>query len=114
MAHFAQLDESKIVIQVVVTDNEDPNGDEGYQWLIENLGGQWVKTSFNGTIRKNFAGAGFVYDETCDAFIPPKPFPSWVFIEETCQWFPPIPKPDDGLKYDWDEESVSWVQVVDN
>jgi len=70
MAHFAELDENNIVTRVLVTDNDFPN--EGYDWLVENLGGRWVQTSYNATIRKNFAGIGFSYDETRDAFIPPK------------------------------------------
>lgn len=81
MAHWAELDENNTVLRVTVGDNDFP--DEGYQWLIDNLGGTWVKTSYNGTIRKNFAGIGFTYDADRDAFIPPKPFASWVLDEET-------------------------------
>jgi hypothetical protein len=88
MAHWAEIDENNIVIQVTVGDNNDP--DEGYQWLIDNLGGTWVKTSYNKTIRKNFAGIGFAYDETRDAFIPPKPENidgiEFILNEETCLW----------------------------
>ena len=73
MAHFAELDENNIVLRVLVTDNNDPNGDEGYQWLIDTFGGNWIKTSYNGTIRKNFAGIGYKYDAVNDAFIAPKP-----------------------------------------
>jgi hypothetical protein len=72
MSHFAELDADNKVIRVLVGDNNDPAGDEGYQWLLDNLGGIWVKTSFNAKIRKNFAGIGFTYDEARDAFIPPK------------------------------------------
>lgn len=89
MAHWAELDENKTVLRVLVGDNNDPNGDEGYQWLIDNLGGTWVKTSYNGKIRKNYAGIGFTYDEGRDAFIPPKPdcHPDLVTLdEETCLW----------------------------
>ncbi len=71
MAHWAEIDETNKVIRVVVGDNNDPNGDEGYQWLLDNLGGTWVKTSFNGNIRYNFAGIGYTYDPIDDAFIPP-------------------------------------------
>lgn len=84
MAHWAEIDENSIVLRVTVGDNNDP--DEGYQWLIENLGGRWVKTSYNGKIRKNFAGIGFTYDEQRDAFIPPKPEGNWVLNEDTCRW----------------------------
>jgi hypothetical protein len=113
MAHWAELDESNTVIRVLVTDNEDPNGDEGYQWLLDNLGGTWVKTSYNANIRKNFAGVGYIYNSSVDCFIPPKEFLSWIIDENSCQWIPPIPKPiEDGKKFVWDEESVSWQSVA--
>ena len=90
MAHWAELDENNIVLRVTVGDNNDPAGDEGYQWLIDNLGGTWVKTSYNANIRKNFAGVGYTYDPARDAFIPPKPKDtkeiSWTFDEKTCNW----------------------------
>lgn len=89
MSHWAELDENKTVLRVLVGDNADPAGDEGYQWLLDNLGGTWVKTSYNGNIRKNYAGIGFVYDEARDAFIAPKPecHPDLVTLdEETCRW----------------------------
>lgn len=111
MAHWAELDENNIVLRVTVGNNDDPNGDEGYQWLIDNLGGTWIKTSYNANIRKNFAGVGFTYDEKLDAFIPPKPFNSWIFNEEICAWTAPISYPDDGFAYSWNEESGSWQLV---
>lgn len=87
MAHWAEIDETNKVIRVTVGDNNDPAGDEGYQWLIDNLGGTWVKTSYNATIRKNFAGIGYLYDPIKDAFIPPKPIDGdWILNENTCQW----------------------------
>ena len=90
MSHWAELDENNIVLRVTVGDNNDPNGDEGYQWLIDNLGGTWIKTSYNGNIRKNFAGVGYLYDPIKDAFIPPKPDKiegiEFIFNEETCLW----------------------------
>lgn len=73
MSHFAELDETNKVIRVLVGDNNDPAGDEGYSWLVENLGGTWVKTSYHGTIRYNYAGIGFTYDPIDDAFIAPAP-----------------------------------------
>jgi hypothetical protein len=73
MSHWAELDETNKVLRVLVGDNNDPAGDEGYSWLIENLGGNWVKTSYNGTIRYNFAGIGYTYDPIDDAFIAPVP-----------------------------------------
>jgi hypothetical protein len=110
MAHFAELDENNIVLQVLVTDNDFPN--EGYDWLVETFGGRWVQTSYNATIRKNFAGIGFSYDETRDAFIPPKPFDSWLLNEDTCIWEAPKPYPTDGKLYNWDEESQEWIEYV--
>ena len=99
MAHWAEIDENNTVLRVTVGDNNDPAGDEGYQWLIDNLGGTWVKTSYNtrggihilgGTpFRKNFAGIGFTYDPIRDAFIAPKPViegKEFVFNEDTCVW----------------------------
>jgi len=73
MSHWAELDSDNKVIRVLVGDNNDPAGDEGYSWLIKNLGGTWVQTSFNGNFRYNYAGVGFMYDETADAFIAPRP-----------------------------------------
>ena len=73
MSHWAELDSDNKVIRVLVGDNNDPAGDEGYQWLIDNLGGTWVKTSYNGNIRYNYAGIGYKYDDVADAFIAPKP-----------------------------------------
>jgi hypothetical protein len=89
MSHFAEIDKNNLVIRVLVGDNNDPAGDEGYQWLLDNLGGTWIQTSYNGNIRKNFAGKGFTYDETRDAFIAPKPDNATGFDEETCQWITP-------------------------
>jgi hypothetical protein len=73
MAHWAELDENNVVLRVTVGDNDDPNGDEGYQWLIDNLGGRWIKTSYNATIRGKFAGVGDIYDEVNDVFYTPVP-----------------------------------------
>ena len=88
MSHWAEIDENSIVQRVLVGDNNDPNGDEGYQWLLDNLGGTWIKTSYNGNIRKNYAGIGYTYDPTRDAFVAPKPecHESVVFDEATCTW----------------------------
>lgn len=88
MAHWAELDKNNNVIRVIVGDNTMPN--EGYDWIIDNLGGRWIQTSYNNNFRKNFAGIGFTYDEQKDAFIPPQPDPSWVLNEETCRWEPSI------------------------
>jgi hypothetical protein len=84
MSHWAELDENNIVTRVTVGDNNDP--DEGYQWLIDNFGGTWIKTSYNANIRKNFASIGFTYSQSLDAFIPPKCHDSATLNEQTCLW----------------------------
>jgi len=89
MSSWAEIDTNNIVLRVVVGDNNDPAGDEGYQWIMDNLGGTWIQTSYNGNIRKNYAGIGFTYDETRDAFIAPEPDNQIGFDEETCQWIVP-------------------------
>ena len=86
MSHWAELNENNIVIRVLVGDNNET--DEGYQWLIDNLGGRWIQTSYNNNFRKNYAGIGYIYDSTRDAFIPPKTDESWVLNEDTCRWEP--------------------------
>lgn len=118
MAHFAQLDENNKVINIVVGDNDHPNNDEGYQDLVDNLGGVWIKTSYNthanthilgGTpFRKNYAVIGGTYDEERDAFIWPKPFDSWTLNEETCTWVAPVERPNDERVYLWNEELQEW------
>ena len=91
MAHWAEIDSHNKVIRVLVGDNNDPMGDEGYQWLLDNLGGTWIKTSYNGKIRYNFAGIGYTYDSQRDAFIAPKPDNAIGFDEDTCRWIlPPL------------------------
>lgn len=119
MAHWAEVNQDNQVIRVVVGDNNDPAGDEGYSWLIKKLGGTWIQTSFNtqggvhslgGTqLRKNYASIGFTYDPEVDAFIPPKPFESWILNEDTGLWEAPIVKPDGN--YVWDEAVVNWLKV---
>ena len=112
MSHFAELDENNIVLRVLVGDNNLPN--EGYDWFVENLGGTWVQTSYNGTIRKNFAGIGYRYDEELDAFIAPQPFESWTLNTQTARWMSPTPYPQDGRIYEWDEENLNWKEVEVN
>ena len=72
------------------------------------IGGNWKQTSYNNNIRKNYAGIGFTYDASRDAFIPPQPFPSWTLVEDTCQWEAPTAYPSDGKMYSWNESSKSW------
>ena len=116
MSHFAQIDGNNIVTQVIVIEQDvvdtglfgDPNS--------------WIQTSYNtsggihllgGTpLRKNYAGIGYTYDSTRDAFIPPKPFNSWTLNETTCLWEAPILMPDDGKMYSWDEETTSWTEIT--
>jgi hypothetical protein len=108
MAHFAEIDSNNLVVRVLVTDNNDPNGDEGYAWLVENLGGTWIQTSYNSNFRKQFAGIDFSYDAQADVFIQPKPYPSWA-LDENFDWQAPTPMPGDN--YQWNEDSLSWQLV---
>ena len=109
MSHFAEIDETNKVIRVLVCDNNDPAGDEGYSYLVKTFGGNWVKTSYNGNIRYNYAGIGYTYDEEADAFIPPKPFESWV-LNDQFSWIAPIDYPQDEKPYYWDEEAGNWIE----
>jgi len=120
MAHFAKLDENNVVLEVHVVNNIEMlavDGSEselmGVAFLIRWSGGysNWKQTSYNGKIRKNYAGVGYTYDQTRDAFIPPKPFPSWTLNEDTCLWNAPVAYPTDGERYQWDEPTTSWVAV---
>lgn len=116
MAHYAFLDDNNIVTEVIVGRNEDEIVDGISDWEAhygEFRGQRCVRTSYNGNIRKNYAGIGYTYDEGRDAFIPPQPFPSWVLNETTCLWDAPVAYPDDGLLYNWDEASQSWQEVTD-
>jgi hypothetical protein len=116
MAHFAKIGLNNKVIDVnVVSDNEllDSNGVEqevnGIDFLTKLTGWSiWKQTSYNANIRKNFAGIGFTYDEDRDAFIPPKPFNSWILNETTCQWEAPVAMPNDNNLYHWNETNKSW------
>jgi len=106
MAHFAEIDSNNIVLRVIVV--SDTLEAQGAEWCHDTFGGTWVQTSYNGRIRKNFAGIGFTYDPARDAFVPPQPFPSWTLDEATCQWMPPVPMPTNGL-YVWDEHAQEWT-----
>lgn len=118
MAHFAKLDENNVVTQVIVVGNKDTSDASGVEKesigiaFCERLfGGNWKQTSYNGNIRKNYAGIGYTYDAGRDAFIAPKPFASWVLNETTCQWEAPTPMPLDGKMYSWNEESLTWIET---
>jgi hypothetical protein len=109
MAHFAEIDPNGgTVLRVLVVPNEQEH--RGQDFLANDLGlsGVWVQTSYNANIRYNYAGIGFIYDATRDAFVPPKPYGSWLLDEETCQWEPPIPMPQDENFYTWNEEQLNW------
>lgn len=119
MAHYAFLNENNIVTEVIVGNDEDTNS-INWEEAYGNIRGQLCKrTSYNtlggehvnGGIpfRKNYAGIGYFYNETLDAFIPPKPHPSWILDEERCLWNPPVPYPNDGKFYTWDENIQNWI-----
>lgn len=116
MAHFAQLDPSNTVVRIIAIadkDTADEHGVEneeiGREFCSKLLGGNWVQTSYNHNKRKRYAGIGMTYDETLDAFISPKPStPSWILDKTTCEWAAPIPKPNDGKDYGWNEEQQAW------
>ena len=119
MAHYAKIGEGNIVTKVHVLNNEvlmkdgEENEQQGLEFLqnLYNNKDLYIQTSYNGTFRKNYAGKGYTYDSTRDAFISPQPFPSWVLDEDTCRWNPPTPRPDDGKLYNWDEDATSWVEI---
>lgn len=118
MAHFAKLDDNNIVIDVNVIANETLNNllfpesePVGVAFLTEWSGGysNWKQTSYNANFRKNYAGIGYAYDPTLDAFIPLKPYPSWLLNTMKCQWEAPVPYPNDGKYYVWEEATQSWI-----
>jgi hypothetical protein len=116
MAHFAEIENNIVTRVVVIHNNEllDENGIEqeanGIAFCQSHFGTtNWIQTSYNGNIRKNYASIGHTYDGQRDAFIPPKPYASWLLNEDTCQWVSPVPHPTDNKKYYWDEDTTSWV-----
>jgi len=127
MAHFAEIDNQGVVNQVLVVPDDQQH--RGQEFLANDLGlgGTWIQTSYNTragvhygqdkkpdggvALRKNYAGIGYTYDAGRDAFIPPSPYPSWNLNEETCLWDAPVPKPEDGKSYYWDEPSLSWIEI---
>jgi hypothetical protein len=115
MSHFAKVNNG-IVEQVIVAEPEF------FQTFVDTSPGEWIQTSYNThggqhpegrPLRKNFAGIGYTYDRERDAFIPPKPFASWVLNDDTCLWDAPVAYPTDGKKYQWDESSTSWQPITD-
>ena len=119
MAHFVKL-ENGIVVQGIVVNNVellDENGVEseakGIAFCSNLLGGTWKQTSYNARIRKNYAGIGYTYDETLDAFVPPKPFASWLLDTDKAQWKAPVDMPVDDKRYTWNEDTLAWVESPD-
>ena len=103
MSHFAKLN-NNVVTEVIVAEQDFINsGAVGDSFL-------WVQTSYSGSFRKNYAGVGFIYEAGRDAFIAPKPYPSWTLVEDTCQWEAPTAMPNDGKAYAWDEDTTAWVE----
>jgi hypothetical protein len=114
MAHFAKLGVGNIVEQVIVVSNDVATTEQaGVDFInqLYNTRDVWKQTSYNNNIRKNFAGIGFQYDQTRDAFIPPKPFNSWILNESTCRWEAPVVYPADGNNYKWNETNLTWDLV---
>ena len=113
MAHYAFLDENNIVTEVITgkDENELIDGLTPEEWYGNFRNQTCIRTSYNGNIRKNYAGIGFFYDEDKNAFIPIKPFASWLLNEETCLWEPPTLRPTDDKLYTWDEATISWVEI---
>lgn len=115
MAHYAFLNDQNVVIEVITgkDENELLDGLTPEEWYSNFRLLKCIRTSYNGNIRKNFAGIGYTYDEERDAFIPPRPFESWTLNEETCRWECPVEYPSDGKIYTWNEINLSW-DLVDN
>jgi hypothetical protein len=123
MAHFAEIGLNNMVLRVIVVhnnelmDNDVESEAKGAEFCRNLFGGTWVQTSYNARIRKNYAGEGFTYDSARDAFIPPKPFASWLLNEDTCQWYAPVPYPTDvgtpeaPKRYVWNEAAQQWDQL---
>jgi len=105
MSYFAKV-ENGIVTKVIVAESSF------FNTFVDDSAGSWIETSVTGHIRKNYAGVGYSYDKTRDAFIPPKPYASWTLNNTTCLWESPVSYPSDGKNYNWDESSTKWVEVV--
>jgi hypothetical protein len=114
MAHYAFINDNNIVTEVItgIDETELIEGKDPETWYGNFRGLTCKRTSYNGNIRKNYAGIGFTYDQGRDAFIAPQPYPSWVLDEDTCQWEAPVPYPEDGLIYSWNEDITDWEAIV--
>ena len=111
MAHAAKIEDG-VVTEVLVVPDAQEHRVHDYLANDLGLGGTWVQTSYNNRIRKNFAGIGYDYDATRDAFIAPKPYASWVLNEDTCQWEAPVAYPTDGVMYQWNENKTDWEATI--
>ena len=118
MAHFAELDADNMVKRVIVVSNSDTADASGVEkeyigaaFCERLLGGTWKQTSYNGNIRKRYAGIGYTYDTGRDAFITPQPYPSWT-LDDNAEWQAPVPMPTDGKMYGWNEETLSWDETT--
>lgn len=120
MAYFAQLNENNLVTQVIAVNNKNTSTEDGVE--NENIGitfcktlfgatTMWKQTSYNARFRKNYAGIGYEYNDSLDAFVPPKPYPSWILNEDNCKWYPPVPYPNNEYSYVWNETNLCWEQV---
>ena len=112
MAHYAFLDQNNIVTEVIVGKDETDLSHDWEQYYGAIRGQVCKRTSYNGNIRKNYAGIGYTYDSTRDAFIPPQPYPSWTLNEDTCLWDCPVAMPTDDKRYSWDEPTLAWVEIT--
>lgn len=115
MAHFAELDDNNVVLRVIVVDTKDNSTADGVEkesigqaFCERLLGGRWIQTSYNGNIRKRYAGIGYTYNAALDAFIAPQPYPSWTLDLTTADWMPPVPMPTEGHHNTWNETTQSW------
>lgn len=109
MAHFAEI-KNNIVTRVLVVDNSQEHRGQDYLANELGLGGTWIQTSYNGNFKKQYAGVGYTYDLNADVFIQPQPYPSWL-LNADYDWVAPVPYPQDGEYYEWDEANLNWIEV---
>jgi len=111
MSHFAKIQNN--IVEAVIVGSPDLDDMAAYEWVQNNLEGEWVQTSFSGKIGFNFAGIGYTYDSQRNAFIPPQPYPSWTLVEATCQWDAPVAMPTNDKLYSWDEATLLWIEITE-
>jgi len=112
MAHFAQIDDNNVVVNILTVPDEQQSRGQDYLANDLQLGGRWIQTSYNGNVRKMYAGVGYIYNEEFDFFLPPKPYPSWELDTYLRKWTPPVVRPEnvEGKVWIWDEENGEWNQ----